>query len=82
MTKEQSFGASSNHVSDWQAIDWPKVRREDVHADKAVETTFDGALVEAMQSALVAEDPAAKAIPYMLSGGTDAKSFDGLGIRR
>ena len=47
----------------------------------AVETTFDGALVDAMQSALVAEDPAAKAIPYMLSGGTDAKSFDELGIR-
>ena len=28
MTKEQSFGASSNHVPDWQAIDWPKVRRD------------------------------------------------------
>jgi RNA-directed DNA polymerase len=26
MMKEQSFGASSNRVSDWQAIDWPKVR--------------------------------------------------------
>ena len=26
MTKEQSFGASSNKVSDWQAIEWPKVR--------------------------------------------------------
>ena len=28
MTKEQSFGASSNSVSDWQAIDWPTVRRD------------------------------------------------------
>ena len=28
MTKEQSFGASSNSVSDWQAIEWPKVRRD------------------------------------------------------
>jgi RNA-directed DNA polymerase len=26
MMKEQSFSASSNKVSDWQAIDWPKVR--------------------------------------------------------
>jgi len=26
MTKEQSFGASSNSVSDWQAIDWPHMR--------------------------------------------------------
>jgi acetylornithine deacetylase/succinyl-diaminopimelate desuccinylase-like protein len=57
------------------------VRREDVHSDKALETSFDGALVEAMQSSLLAEDPTAKAIPYMLSGGTDAKSFDDLGIR-
>jgi RNA-directed DNA polymerase len=27
MTKERSFGASSNKVSEWQAIDWPAVRR-------------------------------------------------------
>jgi RNA-directed DNA polymerase len=26
MMKEQSFGASSNRVPDWQAIDWPKAR--------------------------------------------------------
>src|SRR5882724_3472528 len=28
MMKEQSFGASSDKVSDWQAIDWPKVRHQ------------------------------------------------------
>jgi RNA-directed DNA polymerase len=28
MTREQSFGASSNKVSDWKAIDWPKIRRD------------------------------------------------------
>jgi len=27
MMKEQSFSASSNKVSDWKAINWPKVRR-------------------------------------------------------
>jgi RNA-directed DNA polymerase len=27
MTKEQSFGASSNKVTDWNAIDWPNIRR-------------------------------------------------------
>jgi RNA-directed DNA polymerase len=26
MTKEQSFGASSNRVSDWEVIDWPTIR--------------------------------------------------------
>ncbi|MGI5453355.1 M20/M25/M40 family metallo-hydrolase [Streptomyces sp. CA-249302] len=74
-------GYEEEFLADIDKILGPKVKREDVHADKAVETTFDGALVDAMQSALLAEDPAAKAIPYMLSGGTDAKSFDDLGIR-
>ncbi|WP_328745862.1 M20/M25/M40 family metallo-hydrolase [Streptomyces sp. NBC_00285] len=74
-------GFEEEFLADLDKILGPKVRREDVHSDKAVETTFDGALVDAMQSALVAEDPAAKAVPYMLSGGTDAKSFDELGIR-
>ncbi len=46
-----------------------------------VETTFDGALVDAMTEALTHEDPGAKVLPYMLSGGTDAKSFQSLGIR-
>ncbi|WP_042405634.1 M20/M25/M40 family metallo-hydrolase [Streptacidiphilus carbonis] len=59
----------------------PRVRRETVHEDKAVETDFDGPLVAAMQSALSAEDPIARAVPYTLSGGTDAKSFSELGIR-
>ena len=46
-----------------------------------VETTFDGALVDAMAVALGAEDPGARLLPYMLSAGTDAKSFARLGIR-
>ncbi|MQY38883.1 putative succinyl-diaminopimelate desuccinylase [Streptomyces sp. RB17] len=74
-------GYEEEFLGDLDRLLGPHVRREDVHTDKAVETGFDGALVEAMQSALVAEDPTAKAIPYMLSGGTDAKSFDDLGIR-
>ncbi|CAL2061576.1 MULTISPECIES: M20/M25/M40 family metallo-hydrolase [Streptomyces] len=74
-------GYEEEFLGDLDRLLGPHVRREDVHADKAVETSFDGALVEAMQSALLAEDPIAKAVPYMLSGGTDAKSFDDLGIR-
>ena len=35
----------------------------------------------AMAAALRAEDPGARAVPYMLSGGTDAKAFSRLGIR-
>jgi len=59
----------------------PDVRREEVITDIAVETTFDGPLVDAMVAALHAEDPGSRAIPYCLSGGTDNKSFSLLGIR-
>ena len=47
----------------------------------SVETTFDGDLVDAMNAALLAVDPDARPVPYMLSGGTDAKAFVRLGIR-
>ncbi|MFG1618789.1 M20/M25/M40 family metallo-hydrolase [Nonomuraea wenchangensis] len=53
----------------------PKVRREFIHHDIALETSFDGALVESMIAALKAEDPTARAIPYCMSGGTDNKTF-------
>lgn len=59
----------------------PDIELEYIHRQAALETTFDGALVEAMTSALKAEDPGALPVPYMLSGGTDAKQFDKLGIR-
>ncbi|MFJ4714561.1 M20/M25/M40 family metallo-hydrolase [Streptomyces sp. NPDC088785] len=74
-------GHEDEFLTDLDRLLGPHVKREDVHADKAVETTFDGALVEAMQTSIAAEDPIGKAIPYMLSGGTDAKSFVELGIR-
>ena len=41
----------------------PGVTREFIHSDIAVETTPDGALYEAMTSALVAEDPGAQVSP-------------------
>lgn len=47
----------------------------------SVQTTFDGALVDKMTAAILAEDPGARCLPYMLSAGTDAKSFQTLGIR-
>ncbi len=45
------------------------------------ETSFDGVLVDAMAEAIRQADPGAKTVPYMLSGGTDAKAFATLGIR-
>jgi acetylornithine deacetylase/succinyl-diaminopimelate desuccinylase-like protein len=59
----------------------PGIEREYVHHQHGLETTFDGALVDAMCTALVAEDPGARPVPYMLSGGTDQKHFARLGVR-
>jgi acetylornithine deacetylase/succinyl-diaminopimelate desuccinylase-like protein len=57
------------------------VVRETIVSDIAVETSFDGALVDTMTAALRAEDPSAVPLPYLMSGGTDAKSFSLLGMR-
>ena len=59
----------------------PGVQRDFINNDIAVETQFDGELSAAMASALLDADPAARVVPYCLSGGTDAKSFSRLGIR-
>ncbi|MBB1242138.1 M20/M25/M40 family metallo-hydrolase [Streptomyces durbertensis] len=74
-------GHEEEFLADLDRVLGPRVRRISEHSDRALETTFDGALVDAMQSALKAEDRAARAVPYMLSGGTDAKHFDDLDIR-
>ncbi len=52
-----------------------------VSRQSGLETTFDGDLVEAMTSSLIAEDPDALVAPYLMSGGTDAKHWHKLGIR-
>jgi acetylornithine deacetylase/succinyl-diaminopimelate desuccinylase-like protein len=57
------------------------VSRETITHDIAVETSFDTDIVDAMAQALKAEDPAGVPVPYLMSGGTDAKSFSTLGIR-
>ena len=59
----------------------PDVTREWISALSSYETGFDGDLVEAMKAAVLAIDPEGRSVPYMLSGGTDAKAFAKLGIR-
>lgn len=59
----------------------PDVTREWITKLDSYETTFDGHLVDAMNEAILAHDPEARTVPYMLSGGADAKAFAKLGIR-
>jgi acetylornithine deacetylase/succinyl-diaminopimelate desuccinylase-like protein len=45
------------------------------------ETPYEGDLVAAMSRSILAEDPDAVVAPYTMSGGTDAKHFNKLGLR-
>ncbi|NTW40885.1 MAG: M20/M25/M40 family metallo-hydrolase [Cellulomonadaceae bacterium] len=56
------------------------VRVEEIHRDVALEVPFSGDLVDAMVASVLAHDPEATVLPYMLSGGTDNKSLSRLGI--
>ena len=46
----------------------------------ALEYAFEGDLIDAMTVSLHAEDPDAVIAPYLMSGGTDAKGWDRLGM--
>lgn len=74
-------GQEEAFIEQIDALLGPDVQREWIEHQPALETSFDGALVDAMADALRAEDPGARPVPYMLSGGTDAKAFARLGIR-
>ncbi|MGH3656780.1 MAG: M20/M25/M40 family metallo-hydrolase, partial [Micromonosporaceae bacterium] len=74
-------GQSDGFLEQIRELIGPDVEAEFIEHQPALETSFDGALVDAMADALRAEDPGARPVPYMLSGGTDAKAFHRLGIR-
>jgi acetylornithine deacetylase/succinyl-diaminopimelate desuccinylase-like protein len=74
-------GEHESFLDQLRAVIGPELDIEIVERLPPVQTTFDGPLVEAMTAALKGEDPGARAVPYMLSGGTDAKAFSRLGMR-
>jgi acetylornithine deacetylase/succinyl-diaminopimelate desuccinylase-like protein len=74
-------GQEDELMADLRQLSGPGVDLEVLTHGPALETDFSGALVDAMCSALRAEDPAGIPVPYMLTGGTDAKVFSPLGIR-
>ncbi|MBA3489163.1 MAG: M20/M25/M40 family metallo-hydrolase [Longispora sp.] len=73
-------GRSEEFEEQLRAVLGPDIEL-DFNRQPGLETTFDGPLVDAMAGALRAIDPGARPVPYMLSGGTDAKALDRLGIR-
>jgi len=67
-------------LADIAELAGPRVRVEVRTCDTALEAPATAPLVEAMTAALVAEDPGAVVLPYMLSAGTDNKALSRLGI--
>ncbi|GAA4831097.1 M20/M25/M40 family metallo-hydrolase [Kitasatospora terrestris] len=59
----------------------PGITREFINCEDAVAADHRGPAFAAMADALRAEDPDARPVPFVMSGGTDAKSFARLGIR-
>ncbi|GII00191.1 M20/M25/M40 family metallo-hydrolase [Planobispora takensis] len=58
----------------------PGVTREFVNLEDGPSAPMEAPFFERMCSALRAEDPAARPVPYVMSGGTDAKAFARIGI--
>ena len=72
--EDEFFTTLGELVGDDISIDYVSKRH-------ALETTFDGDLVDAITSSILAEEPdAPKVAPYLMSGGTDAKHWKKLGI--
>ena len=59
----------------------PDVEIEYLTKMSGLETPYDGELAEAMTASILEEDPDAVVAPYLMSGGTDAKHWERLGIR-
>jgi len=74
-------GRQTAFEAEVDALIGPDVTREWIKDLPSYETSFDGDLVDAMNAAVLAVDPDGRTVPYMLSGGTDAKAFARLGIR-
>lgn len=58
-----------------------EIEIEELTQMPGLETSYDGPIADAMTASILDEDPDALVSPYLMSGGTDAKHFNLLGIR-
>ncbi|HEX6246322.1 MAG TPA: M20/M25/M40 family metallo-hydrolase [Nocardioidaceae bacterium] len=72
--EDEFFDTLAGLVGENVSVDW-------VSKQQALETSFDGDLVDAITASILDEDPEARVAPYLMSGGTDAKHWRKLGIR-
>lgn len=73
-------GQEDSFLKTIEGLVGPNVAVEQTIGARALEYDFSGDLVDAMALALYRNDPEAHIAPYLMSGGTDAKAWDRLGI--
>lgn len=73
-------GCEEEYLATVDELLGPGIVREFVNHEAPLAAPHTGPLMDAMTAALVAEDPAATVVPFVMSGGTDAKAFARLGI--
>ena len=73
-------GHGETFVPAVQSVVGDHVTVESYMSQPALEYSFEGDLVDAMTVALHTEDPEAHIAPFVMSGGTDAKAWEKLGI--
>ncbi|WP_245979435.1 M20/M25/M40 family metallo-hydrolase [Streptomyces diacarni] len=73
-------GAEEEFHTTLDELSGPDVRWEFQHREVPLQAPVDSPLFAAMSEALEHFDPGARAVPYCMSGGTDAKQFSRLGI--
>ena len=73
-------GGEEEFVRTMDRLTGPDVRWEYHHREVPLTAPVDGPVYAAMREAVEHFDPGGRAVPYCLSGGTDAKQFSRLGI--
>ncbi|MFD9498177.1 M20/M25/M40 family metallo-hydrolase [Streptomyces sp. NPDC060035] len=73
-------GGEDEFVETLDRLTGPGVDWEFHHREVALEAPVDSPTYEKMRAAVELFDPGAHAVPYCMSGGTDAKQFSRLGI--
>jgi acetylornithine deacetylase/succinyl-diaminopimelate desuccinylase-like protein len=74
-------GLEDDFVATLRELAGPGVEIEFLHKMAGLETAYDGEMADAMTASILEEDPEALVLPYLMSGGTDAKHFTQLGMR-
>ena len=74
-------GNQESFLNEIKKIVGSEIEVEAETLDVALEAPFESSIIKKMTESLIKEDPLANAVPYMLSGGTDAKALSKFGIK-